>query len=81
MSRSCYSSVLLLIMLPLGAAADHMLPALGLMLPQLGADVLGPHASRLAEALLSEMGGRLWDGKQVRDLGRAGGWEGNHMEA
>jgi proteasome component ECM29 len=33
-------------------------------LTELGGDVLGAHASRLASALLAEMGGRLWDGKE-----------------
>ena len=30
---------------------------------QLGGDVLGAHASKLATALLAELGGRLWEGK------------------
>ena len=30
---------------------------------QLGGDVLGAHASKLAAALLAELGGRLWEGK------------------
>ncbi|KAG1660153.1 hypothetical protein FOA52_007810 [Chlamydomonas sp. UWO 241] len=33
-------------------------------LTQLGGDLLGAHASRLASALLAEVGGRLWDGKE-----------------
>lgn len=34
-------------------------------LTQLGGDVLGAHASRLAAALLAESSGRLWDGKEA----------------
>jgi proteasome component ECM29 len=34
-------------------------------LTKLGQDVLGVHAGRLASALLAELGGRLWDGKQA----------------
>ena len=29
----------------------------------MGGDVLGAHASKLATALLAELGGRLWEGK------------------
>lgn len=33
-------------------------------LTQLGGDLLGSHAAQLAQALLSELPGRLWDGKE-----------------
>ena len=46
-----------------------------MMMMQLGGDVLGPHASDLAVALLAEVPGRLWEGKEsiLGALGALGG--------